>query len=104
MNLISRSTFSNDADCVLYNRIAWRILPFLFVLYVVAFLDRVNVGFAKLQMAADIGLSDMAFGFGAGVFFIGYCLFEIPSNMMLQRVGARFWIARIMVVLSLIHI
>lgn len=98
MNLISRNTFENDQDCSLYNRIAWRILPFLFVLYVVAFLDRVNVGFAKLQMAADIGLSDAAFGFGAGVFFLGYCLFEVPSNMMLKRVGARLWITRIMVV------
>ncbi|MEE1922736.1 MFS transporter [Pseudomonas sp. 148P] len=102
MNLISRRTFASDQDCALYNRIAWRILPFLFVLYVVAFLDRVNVGFAKLQMAADIGLSDMAFGFGAGVFFLGYCLFEIPSNMMLQKVGARLWITRIMVVWGLI--
>ncbi len=102
MNLISRNTFVSDQDCSLYNRIAWRILPFLFVLYVVAFLDRVNVGFAKLQMAADVGLSDMAFGFGAGVFFLGYCLFEIPSNMMMQRVGARLWIARIMVVWGII--
>ncbi|WP_175649681.1 MFS transporter [Pseudomonas sp. Marseille-P9899] len=104
MNLIARSTFDNEQDSTLYNRIAWRLLPFLFVLYIVAFLDRVNVGFAKLQMAADIGLSDMAFGFGAGVFFIGYCLCEIPSNMMLQRVGARFWIARIMVVWGILSV
>lgn len=102
MNLISRSTFENEQDCRLYNRIAWRILPFLFVLYIVAFLDRVNVGFAKLQLAADIGLSDVAFGFGAGVFFLGYCLFEIPSNLMLKRVGARLWITRIMVMWGLI--
>jgi sugar phosphate permease len=102
MNLISRNTFENNQDCSLYNRIAWRILPFLFVLYVVAFLDRVNVGFAKLQMASDIGLSDAAFGFGAGVFFLGYCLFEVPSNMMLKRVGARLWITRIMVVWGII--
>jgi sugar phosphate permease len=104
MKLLSRSTFQNDTDWLLYNKIAWRILPFLFVLYVVAFLDRVNVGFAKLQMASDIGLGDMAFGFGAGVFFIGYCLCEIPSNMLLQRLGARFWIARIMVVWGLLSI
>lgn len=104
MKLLSRSTFHNDTDWLLYNRIAWRILPFLFLLYVVAFLDRVNVGFAKLQMAADIGLSDMAFGFGAGVFFIGYCLCEIPSNMLLQRLGARFWIARIMVVWGILSV
>lgn len=68
MKLLSRSTFQNEPDWLLYNKIARRILPFLFVLYVVAFLDRVNVGFAKLQMAADIGLGDMAFGFGASVF------------------------------------
>ena len=104
MNLIARSTFDNEQDSTLYNRIAWRLLPFLFVLYIIAFLDRVNVGFAKLQMAADIGLSDLAFGFGAGVFFIGYCLCEIPSNMMLQKVGARFWIARIMVVWGILSV
>ena len=104
MNLIARNTFDNEQDSTLYNRIAWRLLPFLFVLYIIAFLDRVNVGFAKLQMAADIGLSDLAFGFGAGVFFIGYCLCEIPSNMMLQRVGARFWITRIMVMWGLLSV
>ena len=104
MNLIARNTFDNEQDSVLYNRIAWRLLPFLFVLYIIAFLDRVNVGFAKLQMAADIGLSDLAFGFGAGVFFIGYCLCEIPSNMMLQKVGARFWITRIMVMWGLLSV
>ena len=104
MNLIARNTFDNEQDSQLYNRIAWRLLPFLFVLYIIAFLDRVNVGFAKLQMSADIGLSDLAFGFGAGVFFIGYCLCEIPSNMMLQRVGARFWITRIMVMWGLLSV
>jgi len=104
MKLIARNTFDNEQDSVLYNRIAWRLLPFLFVLYIIAFLDRVNVGFAKLQMSADIGLSDMAFGFGAGVFFIGYCLCEIPSNMMLQRVGARFWITRIMVMWGILSV
>lgn len=102
MKLLSRGSFENDRDWHVYNKIALRILPFLFVLYVVAFLDRVNVGFAKLQMAADIGLSDVAFGFGAGVFFIGYCICEIPSNVMLQKVGARFWIARIMFVWGLL--
>jgi sugar phosphate permease len=102
MNLISRNTFNNEQDSLLWNRIAWRLLPFLFVLYIIAFLDRVNVGFAKLQMAADVGLSDMAYGFGAGVFFIGYCLCEIPSNLMLQRVGARYWITRIMITWGLL--
>lgn len=102
MNLLSRPTFESARDWTLYNRIARRILPFLFFLYIISFLDRVNVGFAKLQMATDIGLNDTAFGFGAGVFFIGYCLCEIPSNLMLQRIGAKFWIARIMVVWGIV--
>jgi len=74
-----------------------RLVPFLFLLYVVAYLDRVNVGFAALQMNADLGLSPAAFGFGAGVFFLGYFLFEVPSNLMLHRLGARIWIARILI-------
>lgn len=78
-------------------RAAWRLIPFLFILYIVSFLDRVNVGFAKLQMGQALGLSDSAFGLGAAVFFLGYAAFEIPSNLLLERVGARRWIARIMI-------
>jgi len=74
-----------------------RLLPFLFVLYIVAWLDRVNVGFAALQMNADLQFGPAAFGFGSGIFFLGYCLFEVPSNIVLHRIGARRWIARIMV-------
>ena len=74
-----------------------RLLPFLFVLYIVAYLDRINVSFAALRMNQDIGLSQTAYGFGAGVFFLGYILFEIPSNLILAKVGPRLWIARIMV-------
>jgi D-galactonate transporter len=74
-----------------------RLLPFLFLCYVLAYLDRVNVGFAKLQMQGDLGFSDTVYGIGAGIFFIGYFLFEVPSNMILERVGARLWIARIMI-------
>ena len=73
-----------------------RIVPFIMLLYFIAYLDRVNIGFAALTMNEDIGLSAAAFGFGAGVFFIGYFLFEVPSNLILHRVGARVWIARIM--------
>ncbi len=80
-----------------YRKVSWRLLPLLLICYLVAYLDRVNVGFAKLQMAADLNLSDAVYGFGAGVFFIGYFIFEIPSNLILHRVGARLWIARIMV-------
>lgn len=78
-------------------KVALRLIPFMFVLYVVSFLDRVNVSFAALQMNEDIGLSDAAYGLGAGIFFIGYFLFEVPSNLILERVGARVWIARIMI-------
>ncbi|WP_305095820.1 MFS transporter [Croceibacterium aestuarii] len=79
-----------------YGKIARRVLPLLFAGYFVAIVDRVNVGFAKLQMAGELGLSDAVYGFGAGVFFFGYFLFEVPSNLVLARVGARKWIARIM--------
>jgi D-galactonate transporter len=81
----------------LYARVSWRLMPFLFLCYVVAYLDRVNVGFAKLQMLADLRFSDTVYGIGAGIFFIGYFLFEVPSNLLMTRVGARIWIARIMV-------
>jgi D-galactonate transporter len=79
-----------------YRKVAWRLTPLLLLCYVVAYLDRVNVGFAKLQMTTDLNLSDAVYGFGAGIFFLGYFLFEIPSNVILHKVGARVWIARIM--------
>ena len=78
-------------------RVRWRLLPFLGLLYVVSYLDRVNVSFAKLTMNASIGIDDATYALGAGIFFIGYFLFEVPSNLILERVGARRWIARIMV-------
>jgi ACS family tartrate transporter-like MFS transporter len=80
----------------LIRRVAWRLLPFLFLLYVVAYLDRTNVSFAALQMRESLKFSDAVYGFGAGVFFLGYVLFEVPSNLIMERVGARRWIARIM--------
>ncbi|AET94962.1 Major facilitator superfamily (plasmid) [Burkholderia sp. YI23] len=70
-------------------------MPFLLILYIVSFLDKVNVGFAKAGMSAELGLTDRAFGLGAVIFFFGYCLSEIRSNLALQRFGARVWIARI---------
>ena len=82
---------------IAFAKIATRLLPLLFTCYIVAYLDRVNVGFAKLQMAAALEFSDAVYGFGAGIFFIGYFLFEVPSNLILERVGARRWIARIMI-------
>jgi hypothetical protein len=80
-----------------YRRVDVRLLPFLFLCYTLAYLDRVNVGFAKLQMRKDLSLSDAAFAIGAGIFFIGYFFFEVPSNVLLKKFGARTWIARIMI-------
>ena len=84
------------ADSV-YRKVAWRLIPLLFLCYIAAYLDRVNVGFAKLQMQQALKFSDSVYGFGAGIFFIGYFIFEIPSNVLLHRVGAGRWIARIMI-------
>jgi MFS family permease len=81
-----------------YSKVAWRIIPWLFICYIAAYLDRVNVSFAKLQIQADVPqISDTVFGLGAGIFFLGYFVFEVPSNLLMAKVGARFWIARIMV-------
>jgi D-galactonate transporter len=91
-----------DFERVTYRKVTGRLIPFLFLCYVLAYLDRVNVGFAKLQMQHDLGLSEVVYGIGAGIFFIGYFLFEVPSNLLLQRLGARFWIARIMIVWGLV--
>ncbi len=84
-----------DENAVI-RKVAIRLIPFLFFLYVIAYLDRVNVGFAKLQMGEALGFSDAVYGAGAGIFFFGYFLFEVPSNLLLQRFGARHWIMRIM--------
>jgi MFS family permease len=85
-----------------YRKVTQRLVPFLMICYVVAYLDRVNVGFAKLQMLGDLHFSETIYGRGAGLFFIGYFLFELPSNLILHRVGARRWIARIMVTWGLV--
>src|SRR3954463_13302614 len=77
-------------------KVSKRLVPFLIVCYFVAYLDRVNVGFAALTMNQDLGLTSSMFGFGAGVFFLTYFFFEVPSNLFLERFGARKWIARIM--------
>src|SRR6516165_4746894 len=84
-------------ESAVYGKVRRRLLPFLFLLYAVAYLDRINVGFAALQMNRELGLSEAVFGLGAGIFFLGYFVFEIPSNLVLQRLGARIWISRIMI-------
>jgi sugar phosphate permease len=88
---------TSDPEAKAYSKVDWRLIPFLFLCYILAYLDRVNVGFAKLQMVKDLSLSDAAFAFGAGIFFIGYFFFEVPSNILLKKFGARAWIARIMI-------
>ena len=90
-------TYSTTATDVIYRKITLRLIPFLFICYVAGYLDRINVGFAQLQMKHDLGFSDAVYGLGAGIFFAGYFLFEVPSNLLLARVGARKTLIRIMV-------
>ena len=78
-------------------RIMWRIMPYLFVLFIIAYLDRVNVGYAALQMKGDLAFTDDVLGLGAGIFFIGYFLLEIPGSILVEKWSARGWIARIMI-------
>ncbi|PKV97635.1 D-galactonate transporter [Amycolatopsis echigonensis] len=94
---VDRSVSERVTEKAVFRKVVLRIVPFLMLCYVVSYLDRVNVGFAQLQMSKDLNLSNAAFGLGAGLFFIGYFLFEVPSNILLQKVGARVWIARIMI-------
>ncbi|MBL1114353.1 MFS transporter [Streptomyces sp. 110] len=97
MPAVAAETPALARENAVYRKVVRRIVPFLILCYVASYLDRVNVGFAKLQMSDDLGFSEAAYGLGAGLFFIGYFLLEVPSNLMLQRVGARTWIARIMI-------
>src|SRR5580704_6524474 len=85
------------ADLNVADTAAWRLIPFLILCFLIAFLDRVNVGFAALTMNNEFGFTAEMYGFGAGIFFFGYFIFEVPSNLILERVGARRWIARIMI-------
>src|SRR3984957_7338334 len=80
----------------LFSKISWRILPFLMLCYLIAFLDRINIGYAQLQMKQTLTFSDATYGFGAGIFFVGYFLFEVPSNLLLERIGVRKTLLRIM--------
>jgi ACS family tartrate transporter-like MFS transporter len=85
-------------------KIAWRLIPFLMLLYLIAFLDRINVGFAALTMNKDLGLTSQMFGLGSGIFFLGYFAFEVPSTVILHKVGARFWIGRVMITWGLVSV
>lgn len=100
MNLTATASadFTDDIgkEKAIVRKVAWRLMPLIMVCYLFAFFDRINISFAKFQLQADLSLSDTAYGLGAGLFVVGYVLFEVPSNMMLYKVGARRWIARIM--------
>ncbi len=91
----------NDLEKKVMRKVTLRIIPFIMLLYFIAFLDRVNIGFAALTMNQDLGFSPTVFGLGAGIFFLGYFLFEVPSNLILHKVGARIWIARVMITLGI---
>ncbi len=95
---------ANSIETRTLRKIAWRLIPFLMLLYLVAFLDRINVGFAALTMNREIGLTPEMFGIGSGVFFLGYFVFEVPSTIILHKVGARFWIGRVMITWGLVSI
>src|SRR5512146_2630459 len=98
----SAAAFASEIERDTMRRVTRRLIPFVFILYIFTFLDRSNVGLAALQMNRDLGFSAAAFSFGAGIFFLGYSLFEVPSNLVLVRVGARRWIARIMITWGLL--
>src|SRR3954451_15541657 len=87
---------ASELETRVLRKITYRIIPFMILLYLVSFLDRVNIGFAALTMNKDLGFTPFIFGWGAGIFFFGYFLFEVPSNLLLEKVGARIWICRIM--------
>ena len=98
------TTQADDLGRATLAKVGWRLLPFLLLLYIVAWIDRVNIGFAALQMRADLDFSRTVYGIGAAIFFAGYALFEVPSNLILVRVGARLWIARIMITWGLLSV
>src|ERR1700736_5442444 len=93
---------TSNAEERAYRTVTKRLLPLLFICYILAYIDRVNVGFAKLQMQQDLGMSDSVYGTAAGIFFIGYFFFEVPANILLQRLGAKVWLGSIMVLWGIV--
>lgn len=92
----------NATTMSIYRKITWRLIPFLCLCYLAAYLDRINIGLAKLQMSVNLQFSETVYGLGAGLFFVGYVALEVPSNLLLHRFGARLWISRIMVTWGLL--
>ena len=101
MTTYGNSLAQTDVESATYRKVTKRLMPILFVSYLLAYLDRVNVGFAKLQMQQDLHMSDSVYGIGAGVFFIGYFIFEVPANILLRKIGARIWLGSIMIIWGL---
>src|SRR5215469_16290869 len=97
-----QAAVSAEFEKSVYRKVTWRLIPFLFLCYIFAYIDRVNVGFAKLQMQQDLGISDAVYGAGAGIFFIGYFFFEVPCNIALQKIGAKYWLGPIMIVWGIV--
>ena len=93
---------TDDVESRLYRKVILRIIPLIFICYVLNYIDRVNVSFAKLQFQSDLNLTDASYGLGVGLFYVGYILFEVPSNLLLQKIGARKTITRIMCLWGLI--
>jgi D-galactonate transporter len=94
--------YAPEFENAVYRKVTGRLIPFLFLCYIFAYIDRVNVGFAKLQMQQDLGMTDAVYGMGAGIFFIGYFFFEVPSNIALQKIGAKYWLGPIMVIWGIV--
>ncbi len=101
MGTMTADTTPSRADSILA-RSAWRLVPLILAMYIAAFLNRVNVSFAALTMNHDLGFSPEVYGWGTGVFFLGYLVFEVPSNLIMERVGARLWLSRIMITWALV--
>ena len=95
---MTQAAEATDFERRVYSKVTWRLIPFLFMCYIFAYVDRVNLGFAKLQMQQELSFSDAVYGTGAGIFFVGYLLFQVPCNLALQRVGAKLWLGPIMIV------
>jgi MFS family permease len=96
------SSFDSDIERAVISKLTWRLVPFLFLLYIVGYLDRTNVGFAALQMQRQLHFNDAVYGLGAGMFFAGYFCFQLPSNLVLARIGAPRWIALLMVLWGIV--
>ncbi len=101
-DITPKTSSDRVSDSLYYRKIAWHIMPILVIGYIIAYIDRVNVSFAKLQMLGDLKFSDGVYGVGAGIFFLGYFAFEVPSNIILHKVGARVWICRVIVTWGII--